>query len=166
MLTKKEEDEYLKLLEWENTERIKADYRSYSEEYLWITNKQGERVKLIQNAAQIQLDNVIKKLRSEGKPPRVIILKARQEGISTDTEGRMIYDTTTKENRNGLVVAHRSDSTSALFAKTKYFTDNLTEDVQPLTKASNATELIFSEPTHYKGNKSGLNGKNKGSNCW
>ena len=136
-------------------------YHSYSPEYLWITNKKGERVKLKQNHVQKKLEKVMQDQRDKGLPPRIIILKSRQMGFSTDTEGRMIYNTATKENRNGLVVAHRSDSTQALFAKTKYFYDNLDESVKPLKQASNATELIFNEPTHYKGDTKGINSKIK-----
>ena len=161
MLTKAEELELIELMELELKEKAVKDYHTFSSEYLWITDKKGQKVKLIQNAAQVRLESVMQEMREQGKPPRVIILKARQEGISTDTEGRMTFDTTTKENKNGLVVAHRSDSTSALFSKTKYFTDNLDESVKPLMKASNATELLFDKPTHYSGDKKGLNGKIK-----
>lgn len=161
MLTDLEEIELIKLLEIEQLEECKNDYKKFSQEYLWITDKKGNRIKLKQNNVQRKLDTVIADLRQQNKPPRIIVLKSRQMGISTDTEGRMIYDTTTKDNRNGLVVAHRADSTAALFSKTKYFTDNLDDELKPLTKASNATELIFSEPTHYVGDKVGLNGKVK-----
>ena len=106
------------------------------------------KVKLHQNNVQKKLDGTIEKLRAEEKPIRIIILKSRQMGISTDIEGRMIYETTQKKNRNGLVVAHRDDSTAAIFAKTKYYYDNLESDIKPLQQASNAKELIFDRPTH------------------
>lgn len=147
--------------EQKRRQRLFANYHSFSEEYLWITDKKANKIKLKQNFVQKKLEKLMQDLVDQNKPPRIIILKSRQMGMSTDTEGRMVYSTVTKENRNGLVVAHRSDSTAALFAKTKYFVDNLEEDIKPLTKASNATELIFSEPTHYNGNKKGLNGKIK-----
>lgn len=161
MLTDKEEIELLRLLEEEHHINVLKSYHSYSPEHLWITNKEGDRVKLKQNHVQRKLEKAMQDLRDEGKPPRVIVLKSRQMGISTDAEGRMTYDTTTKDNRNGLVVAHRSDSTQALFAKTKYFYNNLDEKVKPLQQASNGTELIFNEPTHYKGDRKGINSKVK-----
>ena len=37
--------------------------------------------------------------------------------------------------------------------------DNLPEETRPLQKASNAKELIFDTPTHYKGDKKGLNSR-------
>lgn len=161
MLTDKEEIELLRLLEEERRDEILNDYHLFSAEHLWITDKEGNKVKLEQNHVQKKLEKVMQDLRDKGKPPRVIILKSRQMGLSTDTEGRMVYNTSTKENRNGLVVAHRSDSTQALFAKTKYFYNNLNDDVKPLQQASNGTELIFNEPTHYKGNRKGINSKVK-----
>lgn len=160
-INRKQLEEKVRVAEELRKRKAIKDYHTFSKEYLWITNKQGEKVKLNQNKVQRDLEAVIQGQRAKGIPPRIIVLKSRQMGISTDTEGRMVYETAEKENRNGLVVAHRSDSTQALFAKTKYFYDNLDESVKPLQQASNATELIFNEPSHYKGNKNGINSKIK-----
>lgn len=151
----------LRLLDEIEKRKAKNDYHLYSKKYLWITNKKGRRVKLKQNAVQRQLEKRIEAIRADGLPVRLIVLKSRQMGISTDTEGRMMFETATKENRNGLVVAHRTDSTQALFAKTKYFHDHLDIGVKPLQKNSNATELIFNRPSHYAGKQEGLNSKIK-----
>ena len=148
----------LQLVEYEN---LKKSDSGFSEKYLMITDKSGERIHLKKNRVQRKLQEVINHQRKLGIPPRVIVLKSRQMGISTDTEGRMTKDTTTKPNRNGLVIAHRSDSTAALFAKTKYFVDNLPERFKPLQQASNASEVIFDKPTNYIGPRKGLHGKIK-----
>lgn len=158
-LTAKEEIQLIKLLEAEQAEKAKKDFKKFSREYLWITDKQGDKIKLIQNNVQNKVHAKIQDMIDRGKPPRLIILKSRQMGISTDVAGYMTYKTTTQSNRNGLIVAHRDDSTSVLFNKGKYFYDNLEEVVKPLQQASNAKELIFSRPTHYKGKREGLNSK-------
>ena len=137
------------------------DYKTYSSKYLWITDKKGDKIKLKQNNVQLKLDQAIEDCRANDKLVRIIILKSRQMGISTDIEGRMMFETSTKSNRNGLVAAHRDDSTAAIFAKTKYYYDNLDSSVKPLQQASNAKELIFNRPTHYYGNMIGLNSKIK-----
>lgn len=157
-MSKKELAQALEVMKRKNSLK---DYHKFSAQYLWITDKKGNQIKLTQNNVQKQLEIKIKECREQGKPPRIIILKSRQMGISTDTEGRMVYNTATKGNRNGLVVAHRDDSTAALFSKSKYFHDHLDESVKPLKQASNAKELIFNEPTHYKGDKKGINSKIK-----
>ena len=61
--------------------------RLYIEKCLKIINKEGQLVPFKLNAGQIIVDNVIKELEAKNKPVRLIILKARQMGISTYTEG-------------------------------------------------------------------------------
>jgi hypothetical protein len=145
----------------EDAVKIRAlnDYSEFSKRYIKITNKKGQTVPLEQNYVQKQIDSKIKELRAQGIPPKIIVLKSRQMGVSTDTQGRMIYETTTKENRNGLIVSHEEDSTKAIFQKAKYMNDNLPDDIKPLQKASNATELIFDKPSYYTGNGKGLHSK-------
>ncbi len=137
----------------------KEDYNIFSEQYIKITNKKGQQVPLKQNFVQMQIHNKIKELQSQGIPPRLIILKSRQMGASTGIQGRMVYQTSTKENRNGFIVSHEEDSTKAIFQKAKYMYDNLPEGIRPLQKASNAQELIFDTPLHYSGNIKGIHSK-------
>lgn len=145
--------------EEEQKEQAKDDFGLFSESYIKITNKKGQQVPLKQNFVQVQIDNKIRELQSQGIPPRLIILKSRQMGASTGIQGRMIKETTTKQNRNGLIVSHEDESTSAIFQKAKYMNDNLPDNIKPLQKASNAQELIFDKPLHYSGDQEGLHSK-------
>jgi hypothetical protein len=135
------------------------NYNKFAELYIRITNKKGQAVQLKQNYVQRTIQAKIEELKSKSIPPRLIVLKSRQMGVSTDIQGRMIYETTTKENRNGYIVSHEVPSTSTIFAKAKYMYDNLPDGVKPLQKASNATELIFDKPIHYDGKLNGLHSK-------
>jgi hypothetical protein len=137
------------------------DDKLFCSKYIKIVNKQGNAVDFNFNPIQTQIDDKIEELTSEGKPARIIVLKARQEGVSTYTQAKILKRTATIKNRNALVVAHRDDSTSAIFEKAKYMYNNLPEDIKPLQKASNAKELIFDIPSFYKGDKEGLNSKIK-----
>lgn len=56
-----------------------------------------------------------------GKPVRIIVLKARQLGISTATEGILFNWAFLHPGSNGLVIAHQADATSGLFEKTKMY---------------------------------------------
>lgn len=163
MLTAAEEIELIKLLEIEQKEReeeeAKNNFPIYASRNIYITDKKGNRVNLKENYVQQQIGKKIEKLQSQGIPPRLIILKSRQMGASTGIQGRMIFETCTKENRNGFVVSHEDPSTSAIFQKAKYMYDNLPDGTRPLQKASNAQELIFDTPLHYAGDKKGLHSK-------
>jgi hypothetical protein len=158
-----EKQYYLELLK-EKERRIEkqkaiSDYSAFSERYIKIVDKNGNQVPFIHNDIQRKINDTVKQLRAEGKPVRIIILKARQEGVSTNEQGRMLWNTVTKPNRTGLIVAHEQPATAKIFEKARYMYNNLPDDVKPLTRASNARELIFDVPTGYKGPENGLNSK-------
>jgi len=146
-------------LEYHNKRKALASYSAFSNAYLKIVNKEKKQCPLKLNTVQQEINDIIEDKNSRGEPVRLIILKARQEGVSTFFQGRMMYAAATRENVNGLVVAHRDDSTTAIFEKAKYMYDNLPDNIKPMKKASNAKELIFDTPSNYNGDKKGLNSK-------
>lgn len=159
MRTKEEDIELIKLLEIDEREKSKTNYKLFSHRNIKIVNRDGDQVQFAHNEIQETINGTVEKLRAKGKPVRIIVLKARQEGVSTNEQGRMLFNTTTKENRTGLIVAHEAHATAKIFDKARYMYSNLPKDVQPMTKASNARELIFDTPTGYTGKEPGLNSK-------
>ncbi len=158
-LTPEEEKELQRLLEEELRYQAFQSYPMFAEEYIKIVNKKGEQVPFIHNSIQQKINQTVVDIKASGRPVRIIILKARQHGGSTNEQGRMLYNTVTKANRTGLIVAHRQSATAKIFEKAKYMYDCLPENVKPLKKASNSTELVFDRPTGYKGKGKGLNSK-------
>ena len=130
--------------------------RAYIERFLKIRDKKGRIVPLVLNAPQDRLYETVKELRAQGMPVRILVLKARQMGFSTVIEAILFWATATARNVAALVMAHREDSTSNLFAMTKRFYDNLPERIQPMRKASNARELLFAAPTNAAEGAEGL----------
>lgn len=120
--------------------------REYIENFLKIRTKAMEVVPLRFNFAQEAFYEAVKAQYLEGKPIRVIVLKARQHGISTVTEAMIFHRTATKENVSSQIVAHREDSTANLFRMFKLFYENLPEPLRPMNTASNAQELVFDNP--------------------
>lgn len=117
--------------------------KKYIEEYVKIRNKKSKIVPLKFNEPQLKYYNIIKSLKEQGKPIRIIILKARQLGFSTATEGIFFKETVTKSNINTAIVAHKEDSTRNLFNMSKLMYDQLPDAIKPSKKASNAQELVF-----------------------
>lgn len=117
--------------------------KKYIEEYVKIRNKKSKIVPLKFNEPQLKYYNIIKSLKEQGKPVRIIILKARQLGFSTATEGIFFKETVTKSNINTAIVAHKEDSTRNLFNMSKLMYDQLPDAIKPSKKASNAQELVF-----------------------
>lgn len=130
--------------------------KKYIEEFVKIRDKNSNIIPLKFNEPQNKYYNVIKELKKQNKPVRIIILKARQMGFSTATEGIFFKETVTKPNVNTAIVAHKEDSTANLFNMSKLMYNQIPEPIKPERKASNAKELVFDNK-----DGSGLNSKIK-----
>lgn len=130
--------------------------KEYIESYIKIRDKNNNIIPLKLNEPQLKYYNVIKKLHEQNKPIRIIILKARQMGFSTETESIIFKNVVTKHNYNAGIVAHKEDSTSNLFNMSKRMLENLPDSIKPEQKKSNAKELVFNNE-----NGTGLDSKIK-----
>jgi hypothetical protein len=123
--------------------RLYDDFEFYSKAALKIRTKTGEIAPLkLKPAQKILNDAVTKQMETEGKV-RVIILKARQQGLSTYVGGYLYFSVSQRKAKKSLVITHHSDSTRALFDMTKRYHDNCPEILKPHTKYSSRRELSF-----------------------
>lgn len=130
--------------------------KDYIENFLKIRTKTGELVSLKLNEPQQRLYEVIAKRYKAGKPVRVIILKARQMGFSTLTEGIVFWATATRQNTDSMIIAHKDEATANLFRMSKLFYEQLPPPIKPMLQASNAQELNFDKPSRDKSERKGL----------
>ncbi len=117
--------------------------KAYIENYIKIRDKKNNIVPLVFNEPQLKYYNVIKSMYKQKKPIRIIILKARQMGFSTETEAIIFKNVVTHHNYNAGIVAHKEDSTANLFNMSKRMLEYLPDDIKPERKKSNAKELVF-----------------------
>lgn len=117
--------------------------KKYIEKYIKIVNKESELVSLKFNYAQEMLYNTIKKLRQENKLIRIIILKARQLGLSTATEAIFFANTVLGFNVKTGIITHKSDATSNLFKMNKIMFQNLPKKLKPSLLNDNQNALLF-----------------------
>lgn len=73
--------------------------------------------------AQREFLHEVERQYNAGKPVRIIVLKARQLGISTAMEGVLFWWSFIHPGTNGLVIAHENDASQYLFEKTKLYWD-------------------------------------------
>lgn len=130
--------------------------KDYIENYIKIQDKNTNVIPLIFNEPQMKLYNVIKKMHQEQKPIRIIILKARQMGFSTETTSIIFKNVVTKHNYKAGIIAHQEDSTANLFNMCKRMFEYLPNEIKPDRKKSNAKELLFNND-----NGTGLDSKIK-----
>lgn len=124
---------------------MSINIRKYIENYLKIQSKDTDAgvIPFKFNSVQERVYNTIKEQRSKGKAPRIIILKARQMGMSTLVEGINFAETATNHNTTANIIAHTVDATTNLFNMFKFYYNNLPEQLKPQVLASNAKELVF-----------------------
>lgn len=115
----------------------------YIEKFIKILNKDGELVPLKFNYAQNKLYDVIKKQTQENKPVRIIILKARQMGISTCVEAILNTNTMLNFNMKTGIITHQSSATANLFKMSKIMYQSLPNKIKPQVLKDNQNELVF-----------------------
>ena len=125
---------------------MEYNYPLFRDRCLKIKTKDSYLVQFKPNRAQLYFENKIKQQVQSGKPIRVFVLKARQEGITTDTAGIIFHDTVMSQNRKSAVVSHEPDSTRAIFEIYKNYYDNLPEIMRPMKRYDNARSLVFENP--------------------
>jgi hypothetical protein len=134
--------------------KIKHDFAWYSENFLKIRDKKANIVDFKLNVAQKIVLGKIKELREQGLPVRILLLKARQMGMSTFTEGFIFHDTSTNENKNALIIAHEESASANLFNMSKLYYEYLPDLIRPMKKYANGKVLQFENPTSDESEKS------------
>lgn len=85
---------------------------------LSIVTKNFETMPLQPNWAQMEFLEALERQENAGLPIRLIVLKARQLGLSTVTEAIMFWRSLMYAHSRGLVVAHENESSEHLFQMT------------------------------------------------
>lgn len=140
-------------------QNLKNDFSYYAKNCLRIRTKSGEVRPFVLNKAQIYIHQRIEEQRERTGRVRAIILKGRQQGCSTYTEGRLYWRTTFRKGVRTFILTHEEEATKNLFDMAKRYHENTPDELRPSTAASNAKELIFDKlDSGYKlgtaGNKS------------
>lgn len=123
--------------------RLFDDFEFYAKHCVRIRTKQGTITPLLLNRVQKRfVASVIRQMSERGRV-RMVVLKARQQGLSTVISAIQYWWLSQRKAQKGLVMAHEADSTTALFDMYKRIHDNTPTWVKPATKYSSRSELTF-----------------------
>ena len=125
--------------------RYKSDFKKFSGDRLKIITKDAAQgyIPFKFNQAQQKIHKAVEEQLKEKGRVRVIILKARQQGISTYTAGRVFWKTLYTPYTRSVVLAHDSATSDALFTMSKQFIERMPDDTAPELVKSNAKEIKF-----------------------
>lgn len=123
--------------------RLRDDFPHYASKCLKIRTKAGGVEPLHLNDAQIYIHKRIEEQREKTGRVRAIILKGRQQGCSTYTEGRYYWRVTHSKGVRAFILTQEEEATNNLFDIANRYHENCPSPVKPSTGASNAKELYF-----------------------
>lgn len=124
-------------------QRLRADYPHYAVRCLRIRAKDGSIEPFALNKAQLYLHGRLEAQREATGKVRALILKGRQQGISTYVGGRFYHRTTHKKGLRCFILTHEQDATNNLFGMVERYHQHCPPLVKPSTGAANAKELYF-----------------------
>jgi hypothetical protein len=123
--------------------RILKSLPSFSKNFLIIHDKSGLERKFELNRAQLYVHERLEtQLRETGKV-RALILKGRQQGISTYVQARYFHKIITKRGKKAFILTHLSDATRAIFEMTKRYSENVEPLLFPMPDKKNDNTLMY-----------------------
>ena len=145
-------------------QRLKDDFPHYADKCLRIRTKTGAIEPLILNRAQAYIHTRLEEqLKATGRV-RALILKGRQQGVSTLIGGRFYWRTTHARGVRTFILTHEDAATQNLFEMVTRYHEKCNPLVKPSTGAANAKELFFDKlDSGYKVGTAGSKGVGRSS---
>lgn len=123
--------------------RLRNDLGRYASKCLKIRAKSGDIVPLVLNRAQQYLHGKLEEQKAKTGRVRALVLKGRQQGISTYIGARFYHRATHSRGIRVFILTHEQDATDNLFGMVERYHQRCNPLVKPSTGASNAKELSF-----------------------
>lgn len=111
--------------------------------FLNIRTKSGHVKSFAFNRAQEYLHQRLESQIEEMGRVRALILKGRQQGISTYVQARYFHKVCTQRGKKAFILTHEAEATKNLFDMTKRYYDLLPKGLVPIPDTSSAKELNF-----------------------
>ncbi len=122
---------------------LTKDFPLFCETQLVIRTKDGKLIPLKLNKAQLYAYDQIKNQLDNIGMVRKVIVKGRQQGISTLIEALCFWITIFNYGLKTFILTHESEATKNLFDMVSRYYENLPKDLKPETEVENANELSF-----------------------
>lgn len=125
--------------------QYQTNFEQFAKQQIKIITKDASKgfVPFIFNEAQQKVNEALEQQLKEKGRVRALILKARQQGISTFCTARTAWKSFFTPNARSVVMAHDSATSDALFAMSKNLFDRMADEFRPKLLASNAKEIKF-----------------------
>lgn len=124
-------------------QQLKDDFEYYAPRCLFIRTKEDGVQPFVLNDAQRHIHEIAEEQRAKYGWVRIIVLKGRQQGMSTYIEGRFYWRVTHELGQRAYILTHASDATANLFAMVARYHENCPPEIKPTTNRDSGKELNF-----------------------
>lgn len=129
--------------------KLRKDFELYARACLKIRVKvpgddsAGKLEPLAMNRAQLYVQQRLDKQLAERGYVRAIVLKGRQQGMSTFIAGRFYWKASGEFGKKVGILTHHDDATANLFEMVKRYHEHCPPDLRPSTKNNSSNALNF-----------------------
>ncbi len=124
-------------------QRLKDDFIHYASKCLFIRTKSGKIEPFLMNKAQRYIHDELQRQKGETGKVRALVLKGRQQGVSTLIGGRFYHKVSHHFGMQAFILTHALDATQNLYKMAQRYYENTPSAVKPQVTTSNSKELIF-----------------------
>lgn len=133
-------------------DRLRTSWPFWAENCAQIINTAGKLVPLVPKPAQLRVWEAAQRQMDAGRPVRLIVPKARKEGVSTFAVSHLVQRTTLRENYNAISVAQDTNTAGELIQMATMIHANLPDSAEwpvkpPIANKSRRKELAFGNPS-------------------
>lgn len=123
----------------------KSDVRAYCRDLLKVLSMKKGIVPFVLNDIQDLLFDILDDIARNGRLVRVVVLKARREGISTAVAGRFFHNVVTNQHRFAMMITHEPQASEFIFEMHKRFFSHLPDGMKPSVMYNNQRKLEFNK---------------------
>lgn len=133
-------------------ERLRTQWPFWAEHCAQIVNTAGKVVPLIPKPAQLRVWEAAKRQMDTGQPVRLLVPKARKEGVSTFAVSHLVQRITQWENHRAISIAQDSKTAGEFLEMATRIYGNLPESPEwpslkpPIANRSRKAELALGNP--------------------
>lgn len=130
-------------------EALNANLPYFCDALLKIKLKEGGLGPFKLNRAQQYLHERIEDQKKRTGMVRILVLKGRQQGVSTYVAARFYHKNTRNRNHRAFILSHQSVTTETLFQIVANYHENCPETLKPKLITSNNRRMVFSNGSQY-----------------
>lgn len=121
------------------------DLTKFAPAFLTIKSKAGRPMPFTLNQAQLYAHGRLEAQLKEIGRVRALVLKGRQQGMSTLIQARYFHKVITTRGQKAFILTHEAEATKNLFEMTKRYYETLPPGLCPEADRSSAKELRFNQ---------------------